>query len=473
MEKSLLWQLLNTLDSPAWRELEKMVQAPYFNTRPDVADLFRYLSAQRQRGNCPSREAVFSELYGPAPWDAARLRTVLHALAELVRHYLVWTELTGDPEQYQGLLARALRARDLPELSAQALRRAGQHLESAPTRDTDWHDRRFQLQAEQLRAQAGGARSQELNLQELSDHLERGFVLKKLKLACELISHQTVFPKDYHFGLLDQVLAYVRERGWVETEPDVALYYYCCLALLKADEKQHFEALYPLLLQAGQVFPHAECRDLFLLAINYCIRKVNEGQTSFAQQGLKLYQHAIETGYLLDKGQLSRYTFRNAVGMGLKIRAFDWVEEFIGAYSDRIAPEHRDAMVRFNRARLAYSRRQFGQALGLLSHADFDDVLLHLAAKTLLLKICYEAGEWRLLESALDALDVYLRRKKIIGYHRDNYRRVVRTFRKLLALNRFDVVALQRLRSAVEADVQLSEREWFLAQLPETKHRAI
>jgi hypothetical protein len=260
-------------------------------------------------------------------------------------------------------------------------------------------ERRFQIQAETQRQVSGSARTQDLNLQELSDQLEKSFVLRKLKLACELLSHQAVFRADYNFGLLDAVLAHVRNDPALSASPEVNLYFHCCLALLHPSQTTHFANMKPLLLRVEAIFQPEECRDVMLLALNFCIRKLNDGDESFAHEGLELYKNALEKGYLLEKGELSRFTFRNVVGMGLKIKAFDWVEQFIAVYGERIAPAHRESMVIFNRARLEYSRRRYREAMLLLQKADYDDLLLNLAAKTLLMKIYYEADELRLLDS--------------------------------------------------------------------------
>ncbi len=255
-----------------------------------------------------------------------------------------------------------------------------------------------------------------------------------------------------------------KRPDWLES-PEIGIYYHGCLALLHPEDERHFNAMKPLLTHRPSLFSAEENHDLFLLAVNYCIRKVNGGYSDYAHEGLALYKHALDHDYLLEKGELSRFTFRNIVGMGLKIKAFDYVEWFIHTYKDRIAKTHRDSMVNFNLARLEYGRRNYRQAMALLQKADYDDLLLHLAAKTLLLKIYYEAGELRLLESLLEAYQIFIRRKKIIGYHQTNYRNVARHFQKLLSLNRFDNNEVAAFRAAVAADEHLTERDWFLEQV--------
>lgn len=466
MHNTPLVQILSALPRASLREVEKMTDSPFFNQRADVRQLFQCLSRSLQKGRSLTREAAFEAIYPGQAYDAAQLRLVLHLLTELVRRYLIEQQLDEELGQKELLLASALRRHALDHLAHTALRGADTALEQTTQRnDPAIQERRFHIRAESLRcARSGGtARTQDIDLQGLSDQLERAFVVRKLKLACELLSHQAVFRANYQFGLLDAVLAQVgNDAGILGNSLDIALYYHCCLALLHPEEAAHFYHLKPLLLQVENIFQPEECRDVMLLALNFCIRKLNDGDESFAYEGLELYKNALEKGYLLEKGELSRFTFRNVVGMGLRIKAFDWVERFIADYGGRIALPHRESMVSFNRARLEYSRHRYTEAMQLLQKADYEDLLLHLAAKTLLLKIYYEADEWRLLDALLDSMSMLLRRKKVIGYHKQNYLNMVRYTQKLLTLQRMDGAAVLAFRQGVEREEHLTEREWLL-----------
>ncbi|MFT6021824.1 MAG: hypothetical protein ACI9CQ_004635 [Saprospiraceae bacterium] len=72
-------------------------------------------------------------------------------------------------------------------------------------------------------------------------------------------------------------------------------------------------------------------------------------------------------------------------------------------------------------ARLAYSRKNFDGVFLLLQKVNYKDILFNLAIKTIALKTYFELGEIDLLESHMDAMQNYIRRKKDIGYHRELY----------------------------------------------------
>jgi len=103
--------------------------------------------------------------------------------------------------------------------------------------------------------------------------------------------------------------------------------------------------------------------------------------------------------------------------------------------------------------------------LELLQKANYRDVLVNLATKTLLLKTYYALDEFDLLQSHLDAMHNYITRKRVIGYHRANYLNIIRYASRLLALNFSSKTEVEKLRNAVAAEEHLSGKEWFLGQL--------
>ena len=278
-------------------------------------------------------------------------------------------------------------------------------------------------------------------------------------------SHHIVFNSSYEHGLLAAALAHLKDSPLLR-EPDIAIYYYCYQALVHPDDQQYFQAFKQLLLQHNTLFPEAEMRDLFVLAINFCIRQYNAGNSEYLSDQFDFYRIGFDQQYFLTDGQLSRYTYQNAVTIGLVMHELEWVESFIHQYRSKLPETHQESLFSFNLARLEYQRRNLDSALELVQKADYKDLLLTLAAKTLQLKIFYELDAYDLLESHIQALQTFIRRKKNLGYHRENYLNTIAFTRKLLESNPYDRQAREQLRAEIEQTKALAEKEWLLEQIP-------
>ncbi|TNE57419.1 MAG: hypothetical protein EP344_11215 [Bacteroidetes bacterium] len=465
MENTKLIQLLRTFSPEERKGLKKWVQSPFFNQRPEVYTLLVFLEKSMRSGKpAPDKQDAFRHIFGDKPFDDHRIRMTISFLYRQANQFLATTHFLADTPQYQLHLAGLLRQRRLDDQARQAQQASGTALNSYPYHNADFQQQQYLFLLEQYRGAVQQSPAGPLPLQALSDQLDRAFLSRKLWQACFMHSHQTVFNTRYDYGLLEAVLLHIPGSPAME-EPDIALYYHCYHALTNPQEKSHFQQFKQLLLRSNNHFPEEELRDLYILAINFCIRQYNAGNTEYLADQFDFYREGLDKRYFLADGELSRYTYQNAVTIGLVLNELDWVETFLHSYLPRLPQQNRESVFNFNLARLEYRRRRLGSALQLVQKADYKDLLLHLAAKTLQLKIFYEMEAFDLLESHLQALQIFIRRKKNLGYHRENYLNTVHFTRKLLESNLFDREIRQALRQEIEQTKALAEKEWLLEKL--------
>ena len=465
MEGSRLLEVMGKLDKKEIRELRKFLSSPFFNQREDVVQLFEFIVEWvfTLRAT-PAKERAFEALYPGRPYDAQQVRYVMSWLLKAAEQFLALQPQLSDERRQKIELARAYREKRLPKHFRQTMQQLNRLQQQQPIRNAEYFEYEYRIQLEQYAFTASRKRISEHNLQDISDNIDLAFVARKLRQTCFLLSHQAVYKRDYDFGLLEETLDFVSRKGLLRI-PTIAGYYHCYHALKGFEPEMHFQRFKDILLYQSHLFPSDEARDLYLLAINYCIRELNAGREHYAREGLELYKEGLRNEMLLQEGQISRFTYRNAVAMALKEGQLQWAEAFIAEFRERLPKEHQDSMYNFSLARLAYVRRQYGQALEHLQRSEYQDLLLNLAAKTLMVKIFYELEEHDTLESHLDAMKVFLRRKDIIGYHRRNYRNIIRYTRKLLHLNPHSREEVKQLKQDIEAEEILTEREWLMGQL--------
>jgi len=70
--------------------------------------------------------------------------------------------------------------------------------------------------------------------------------------------------------------------------------------------------------------------------------------------------------------------------------------------------------------------------------------------------------EFSLLESHLDTMKVFLRRKKVIGYHQELFRNFILLLKKRIEIPDFDKEKLILLKREIEEVKAVAERRWLL-----------
>lgn len=465
MKNSLLLEALETLDKNERRAFGRFVRSPFFNLREDVAQLYDYLSECLWVHNVvPEKEQAFRHLFGRAEYDDHRIRVAMSFLLKLLERYFQYL-VQSENEAGNGLArARAYRRRQLTRHFHRSLRAAKKSGEQEPYRSAGFFYWRFQLQVEEYRFQASRKRAAEFNLQSITHSLDTYFCSAKLRQACLALSHQAVYRASYGLGMLAELLAFLEGNELLEL-PAVAIYYHCYRALSEPEQGSHFTQFKELLFEQGHLFSLPEQQDLYLLGINFCTRRYNEGDDSYLKSQLELYEKGLKQGLFVHESRLSRFTYRNITTLGLILEEYEWVEQFLYAYRETLEPEYRQSMFNFGLARLEYSRKEYGKALQLLQLANFREPLLHLSARAIVLKIFYELQETGPLEAQMEALRVFLRRKKVVAYHRENYGNLLKYIRRLMELAPGNRKEREVLKEEILAEKALAERAWLLEQL--------
>ncbi|MFM7402005.1 MAG: hypothetical protein ACKO4W_13990, partial [Bacteroidota bacterium] len=355
----------------------------------------------------------------------------------------------------------AWRRKGLEKQFGRALDQATKTLNKQPRRHRGYYEAMADIAYERYQFSSSGQRTGELNLQELLDTTEVAFILAKLRQSCFALSHQAVYKIQYDFGLLDAVLNQIRSSSGLLANPAISLYYHCYLFLTAPETEQYFDEFQNLLILHRELLPPDEQRDLYLLAINYCIRKINQQKSGYFKQAFGLYKSALEAELLLENGQLSPFAFNNIVAIALKVGEIEWAGQFINDYALFLESRHREASVRLNLARVAYLKKDYRAAMLNLQEADYKDLINNLIAKNLLLKIYYETDEFDALDAHLQSMQRFISRQRVIGYHRDNYLNIIRFTRKLTQLKWSDAAEIMSFRNQIDSAAPLTEKDWF------------
>lgn len=460
MRDTKLEQIFRSLNAKEKRSFVDFVGSPFFNKRNDAVQLCQWLVTGEP---LEPTEKVFAHLYPGVKYDKQRLLLTMSHLQRLAEQFVAYRHWREKPAACETELLQALRHRGLDVHFAEALRTVRTAMNRHPLRNSDYYARQEQVLWEEARLDQSKKRTEVKYLSEMSDNADMAWLIRKLRYLCLHRTQQILYKADDSLAWtpeMDSILA----RHDLQRAPAIGIWYNCLKMLDNPASREYFTRFKSLLLEQDQLFDAEEIKDLHLFALNYCIRKVNEGDTAFFHDIMDIYKDGLAKGYLMENGILSRFTYHNIVAAALQTLEFEWAEDFIGRYKNALERSYRDSSYSFNSARLAFKRRRYDEALALLQHSNYYDPLLNLAARTMSLKIYYELHEHDLLASHLEAFKNYIRRKSILGYHRTNYLNLVKYTQLLISINPFDRAEVEALQTKIRDEQVLTEREWLLEQ---------
>ncbi len=466
MKNSQLITILRALDKKECRELRKWLQSPFHNQRADVIALFDYLLAGNhlEEEKFLRKERVFRKIYPDDPFDDNRFRQVMHFTAKAVEEYLTFQQFKQDEIAHRLMLAQSLQRRGLHHPLQRTLKQIAKMQESCPTRNEQYFYNEHHYQTIVNEHFANRRQLKEINLKAIDIPREKAYLIEKMRLYCTAIFLGNLQKVDFLTDDLSQLI----ERSGSEAfsqEPVIGIYSSILRAITEEENSEHFEILRERVRKDGQHLSDKELAEVYKWTTHYCVRKMNSGSEYFRREGFEWYRQGIEAKILMVNGTLSSNTYYNTMSIALKLREFDWSEQFVDHYYSYLDPSHRDTIHRFCRAKLFFAQKRYDRAMPLLAQSDFDNDIMNIEAKSMLTKMYYETDEVDALESLLESFNIYLKRKKIMGYHRSIYQNIIRCTRRLVRINPYDKEKREQLRQEIDQVRPLTERDWLLQQL--------
>lgn len=465
MIKTKLIQVLESLSKKELSQFKKYLRSPFFNHREDVLLLFEYLNRERKKKKPKlSKEAIFTTLFPKQQYVDADFHLVMSYLFKLAENYISIKAFLDDKNEGEIRLMQSYRKRGLSKHFSQTSKRLREKLEKEPYRDRQYFQLSSRVIWEEYQVDVVSKPSGELPLREMIELTDIAYFAQKLRQLCLIKAQQSVYSTQYELKEQEAILDYLTNFSLSEY-PVLDIYFRANQLLSDDFERKDLSFFISKLISNSRFFQTEEVRELYLIAINFCIKKVNEGSTEYFREMLDLYKDGLAKIYLLENNRISRFAYHNAVAAALYSKDFEWAEGFIKNYQNNLEEAYREGSFSYNLAKLEFERQNYGKALQLLQKANYHDILLNLAAKTILLKIYFETDEFDLLEAHLDAMKSFIRRKEVIGYHRKNYQNLIRLTQKMMSVNHFEKSEIAKFRTEIEATDILTERGWLLDKL--------
>ena len=458
-----LFKLLNKLDKRDLTKFNLFISSPLFNQRADVKRLLTMWIDEKGK-KYPTQE-YWAKLFPKKDYSIKQWNLLTSRLFKLLEEYLALNEIRKNEAQKKFYLAKSYRNLQVEKLFKEAIRDAGRALEKQSFRDTEYLQGQHDLSFEKYDYVISINRKEKTNLQEVSDHLDAYILAAKLRQACYALSREIIKQEHYQIGFLDEVLSYVEVNPAYLDIPTIAIYYYCYQAISSKDSETYFFKLRKTITTYQHIFPPSEMRDIYILTINYAIRKLNTGSAFYIREALELYQLSLEQGYLLEDGIMLESTYSNIVFLASKLDKFDWARNFIHQYQEHLKPEFQMPLFHFSLGKLFYEQGQLENSLKELIQVETKASFLLIGARILQLKIYYELGEFDPLESLLESFRVYLQRSKDLGYRKEHYSNIIVFTRQLLQLPAMNKLERKRFYQRVLHSDFFAEKDWFLKQI--------
>lgn len=464
MEKSKLLDLLRTFSPREWKSFSAYVASPYFNRNEDLLRWCDWWAGQAPEFPQAGRDAVWQALFPGSPRDDRQLNHLTSQLLELAEQFVGMEHYRRQGAEKAFHALEGLSVRGLHKHYRFNAGLLARHIEASPLRDARHFYGLYRLHdLERAHVDRQGLRRLHESAQQAADSLDFFYLTEKLKYACAMLNSQAVTTTPFDLHWLDEIRQAFENKPFPAEAPGIEVYFRILRLLTRDQADEDFQQLKLLLEQNSTRFEAPEMATLYEYALNYCIRQIRKVREEYVEEALTLYQRGVDSGILLRGGKLSPWHFKNIIKLALRLRRFDWTEQFIREKNALLDDDFKTDALHYNLAELFFYTHRYDEALIHLNKVEFTDVHYNLGAKEMLAKIYQETGATDALESLLHAFKVYLRRNKIISEDvRRTYLNFIQLLRQIIQATPDRYPALHQ---KIERTALLTAKNWLLQQL--------
>ena len=379
-------------------------------------------------------EQIFEQMWPGRKFDKAELHSKMSLLFGLLKQFLSALELKEQKNQQRLLYLRQLRKRGLQDIFETETRKFEKQLDQVAKPSAEDFYYRYRL-ADEANFFYGQRQLREFDtsLQGKIDQLDTYYLHVRLRESCERLNRHQVLNIAYKPNFFDQWIERLNKEEL--QEPIWQIYLHILQCYQHPEEASIYQKLKSLLQNYGHLIDPKEAHGVYSHAQNYCIRRITVGKVAYLEELFELYQQQLHSGLIIQTGELDHSNYKNIVTLGLRLKKYDWVNEFMEKYRKLVSESYRDNVYHFCKADMLYNQASLKEAIRLLNTVTFTDIFYQISARILLIKLYFEMEEHEGLFYALDAFERFLRRDKSIAKERrESHRNFIICCRRLAKL---------------------------------------
>lgn len=417
------------------------------------------------------KKKIFSHCFPREKYDDKKVRYLLTDITKCAEKFLAFNVLMKKEEVWKNMAAE--------ELSKRGCKKAYESIYASfkknnpQIQDSDYYYNKYAIEFTHLVNEvAKKERDEESNIEQVIDNLDKFYISQKLKLSCEVMNVKNIMAKNYRAFLLDEIVEYINNNNYFQV-PIINAYYLVLMTLTNKNSEQYFSKLRSHLAKREASFSKSELREIYQYLLNYCIKKINIGDSGYQKTLFELYKEQLKNQSILLDNCISQWDYKNIITVAFRLKDYAWAEKFIVEYKPFLKIKERDNAFTYNMSYLYFHKKKFSKTLALLQQVSFTDLYYQLDSKAIILKIYFEENELEAFMYHSAAFKAFLKRNSLVSdYQKIIYNNLIKySIRIMRAQGRKK--RLLEIKAEIERNRQTADLNWLLEKIEEQAIEAV
>lgn len=431
MAESGIYTVLNSFSAKELRSFRKFLKSPYFNKSQKVLKLLDILlKSGEQEQNPEYRRMIFERIYPGKTYIDSTLRNLFAGLNNQLNEFMMLENFRNSGLGKQKYLSAERLKKNLKEYIYPEVKSSvnSQNFGSDFNYFLNKHfDAQSKFNFSVMEEKITRFNSINTELGYLEDSL-RYLKLFYLSQTTQLYTTVSILRQNFDIGILPPSIKKLSEdldpEKLRQLIPPCDEYYYA-VELYEAmvniyrepDETKYYHEYKNCFYKYVFRISGDECSMHISNLTSYCTGKATSGIEEFNNELFELIELTIKNKYYQNNNteHLPHEYFRNFLLHGVRLKKFDWVNDFIHENYMKVHPADRENMKQLGFAYLNFNTAQYDEALGNINRISPDFFAFKLDIKNLTVQIFYELGYFEDALVQIKSYKEYLRKDKLLN----------------------------------------------------------
>lgn len=470
MKNSQLFEGLKSLSKNEFHEFGKFVNSPYHNNRREVVRFYEAVKKYYPLfdSKALTEEKIFKKVYPGKRFNLAAIRKAVSLTLNLVMDFYAVSSFKENALEYNVKLMYKLHERKLPAMFEKKAKNTDELFRKAK-HTFDYYESKFNYTSILFgHRYKKNEKATVYKLQAELDDFTEFFISILLLLYRRLSSMSRIYNIKYEMKFYDEVLEFISLHDFKEVT--LVSLYYNMLMLMNTDEEKYFTELQKDRDKFEDKLSDLEQHNIYVILVEYCIKRIGKGDVVFRKQQFGITKTFLKKNLLpKETGYMEPYFFTSIVRNASNLKEFNWLDDFIKSYKNKLDPELVEEITHYSLAIVEFDKGNYEKSLKHLSTINPKSLNMKLDVKNLSILNHYELGYNEELISQIDTYKHFLHRDKNTA---DSLKQRDTNFIKFVsALVRIKLneksESVLNLKKEIEETHYFNLKEWLLEKVEE------
>lgn len=468
MQKSYVYQLVQTLEEDESTTIREWIDTPFFNRQLRDPQLVGELLEILQREVVPGKQELNEQFFPEEGDNPNKLNKLMSELASLIKQFLEWNEFQQPQHDFEREMAwlKIVRKRGLLSRYQQQLNALQKTVKKEVRETVGWYYNRFLLDYEVHETQSIQNNSRgDLHLPAAIQSLNAYALTHRLELLNLLLLQQKI-------TVLDIPATIQALNGELPAETVAANYPLAHIFSLiyhqlsnQRPTAESFDEILQLLDEHQDKLEEATLQNCYAYLRNICTLLLQAGRAEYATVLHQIQRDNLAKGFLFYKGMLSPHAYLSVTQIALQVGEHEWALQFVEQYKDHLIDQgdEQENYFLLNKALCWFAQGKYEELLDILP-TQFTNISYHLTSKRLELKAYFETDS-ELLPYRIDSYKMYVSRasKKVISPKiKELEKNFVNILLQLSQSPISDKERFRKIRRRIQDKIHIAEKAWLM-----------